>query len=73
MAWSGPTWLIKGSSNRLVNTAVNEGKRPFGKPGYGWEDDIKVGLMEIWHGVNSAGSVWSPVTDKLQLAQYGPQ
>jgi hypothetical protein len=52
-----------GPSNRLVSTALNEGKRPLGKLGHRWDDDITVGRTEIWYRVESAGSEWAPVTD----------
>jgi hypothetical protein len=48
-----------GRSNRLVSTAVIYGKTQLGKPGHGWEDDIRVGLTDIWHVVHSAGSGWA--------------
>jgi hypothetical protein len=51
-----------GPSNRFVSTALNEGKRPLGKLAHRLEDDITVGRTEIWHGVESAGSEWAPVT-----------
>jgi hypothetical protein len=57
MAWSGFSWLRMGPKNRLVSRAVIEWKRPLGRPGHRWEDDIKVSLTELWNGVNSAGSV----------------
>jgi hypothetical protein len=30
-----------------------EGKRPLGRPGHGWVNNIKMGLREIgWHGMD---------------------
>jgi hypothetical protein len=59
VAWSGFSWLRMGPRNRLVSTAVIEGKRPLGRPGHRWEDDIKMSLTDVRHGLNSAGSVWA--------------
>jgi hypothetical protein len=28
-----------------------EGKKPLGRPKHTWEDNIKMGLEEIWYGV----------------------
>jgi hypothetical protein len=52
-----------GPSNILVSKVVIEGKRKLGRLGHRWEDDIKVGLTEIWHRVDSASSERAPVTD----------
>jgi hypothetical protein len=36
-----------------------EGKIPLGRPGRGWEDNIKMGLREIgWGGVVWTGLIW---------------
>jgi hypothetical protein len=45
-----------GRNKRLKSTAVIKGKRAFGRPGHGWKDAIKVGLIEMWCGFDSAGS-----------------
>jgi hypothetical protein len=59
MACTAFSWLRMGPRNRLVSTAV----RPLGRPGHRWEDAIKLGLTDIWHGVDSGGSGWAAVTD----------
>jgi hypothetical protein len=35
----------------------SEGKRPLGRPVCRWEDNIKVGLQEVWGAVGT-GWIW---------------
>jgi hypothetical protein len=46
-----------------VSTAATEGKGPLARLGHRCKDAIKMGLKEIWYGLDSGGSGWAPVTD----------
>jgi transposase len=44
-----------GGEERCVQVLVGkpEGKRPLGRPGRRWEDNIKIGLREVgWRGID---------------------
>jgi hypothetical protein len=43
-----------------------EGKRPLGKPGCSWEDDIKIDLVETARVWTSSGSNWEPVAGSCE-------
>ena len=54
MRWAGHVaHMEEGRSVYRVLLGKSEGKRPIGRPRYGWEDSIKVNLEEIvWVGMD---------------------
>jgi len=56
MGWAGGAY---GEDKRLYRVLVGkpEGKRPLGRPGYGWEDNIKMDPQEVGCGVWT-GTSW---------------
>jgi hypothetical protein len=40
-------YLLQREIIRLIHKRCTEGKRPFGRPRYRWEDNIKTDLQEV--------------------------
>jgi hypothetical protein len=54
MIWAGHVARIRGEKRKAYKILVRkpEGKRPLGRPGSRWEDNIRIHLREIgWGGV----------------------
>jgi hypothetical protein len=56
VVWIRLSWLRIGPINRLVSTDVIEEKRPLVRPGHRWSIILK-SVLEIWHELDSTGSV----------------
>jgi hypothetical protein len=68
MGWAGHVARIaKGRDVYRVLIGTPEGKRPLGRPGRRWEDNIKMDLKEI--GID--GTNWSPLAqDRVQWRAF---
>jgi hypothetical protein len=69
MRWAGNvvrTGAVRNTYKILVGKP--EGKRPLGKPRLTWEDNIKMGFLEIWleGGLGSSGPGPGPVAGSCE-------